>query len=225
MQTALQQPKPKPSTRQYASFLKGFIDPVHPSRSESDTSVSKWLESVGSDREKRCRSDSHLDHGDDDLILRENTRSAPEMACPRDADGFVMPPPPPSIGSRSEVPADTGSDAPSDIPGRSSARSLVEDPLYRDLNLAGNNIYMRPLYEEFPVEVADLVDHIRRDRDSPGPSPDQVRQDSNLAALQWMGAGEPQVEQYFRTDIFPYPDTTGSLADDQAFRSKCWVQA
>jgi hypothetical protein len=29
MQTALQQPKPKPPKRPYASFLKDFVDPIH----------------------------------------------------------------------------------------------------------------------------------------------------------------------------------------------------
>jgi len=47
-------------------------------------------------------------------------------------------------------------------------RSLVEDPYYRDVNLAENNIYMRPPHEDFPKEVADLVDHVRKDRGSPG---------------------------------------------------------
>ena len=212
MQTALQQPKPKPSTRPYALFLKDFIDPVspHPRPESVHTSVSEWLESVGSHREKRCRSDSHLNHGDDDLISRKKRRSVPEMAYTRDADGFVVPPTPPSIASRSEALGDTGSDAPSDISSRSSARSLVEDPDYRDLNLAGNNIYMRPLREELPEHIAGLVDHIRRDRDSPGPSLDQVSQDAELNEL-WMGAGEPKVEDYFRDTIFPKPGPSGIL--------------
>jgi hypothetical protein len=79
------------------------------------------------------------------------------------------------------------------------------------MNLAENNIYMRPPYEELPQHVASLVDEVRKDRDSPGPSLDQIRQDPNLAAFQWMGAGEPQVEEYFRTNIFPYPNITESL--------------
>lgn len=63
--TALQQPKPKPPKRSYASFLEDCVDPDHPRPSQSaNTTISKWLESVGSDREKRCRSDSHLRRSD-----------------------------------------------------------------------------------------------------------------------------------------------------------------
>ncbi|KAK0624759.1 hypothetical protein B0T17DRAFT_590603 [Bombardia bombarda] len=212
-QTTLQQPEPRPPKRLYASFLKDFVDPVHPHpRPESlHTFVSGWLESAGSDREKRCRSDSHLYRSADDPVPRQLAKSAPEMGYTRGADGFAVPATPASTGSRSYR-ADTGPVAPSDVTGSGrSGRSLVEDPLYRDANLAENNIYMRSPYEEFPEQVAGLVDYVRRDRDSPGPSPDQVRQDSNLAALQWKGAGEPQVEQYFRANIFPYPDITDSL--------------
>ncbi len=51
----------------YASFLKDFVDPVHPSPSPGPgpasvhTFVSEWLESVGriGPRETHCRSDSH----------------------------------------------------------------------------------------------------------------------------------------------------------------------
>ncbi len=117
------------------------------------------------------------------------------MSYIQDADGFAVPPTPASTGSRLYR-ADTGSVAPSDVTGSGrSGRSLVEDPLYRDMNLAANNIYIRSPHEEFPEAIAELVDRVRRDRDSPGPSPDQVRQDRNLSALEWMGAGEPQVEQ------------------------------
>ncbi|KAG9236262.1 hypothetical protein BJ875DRAFT_503484 [Amylocarpus encephaloides] len=34
---------------------------------------------------------------------------------------------------------------------------------------------MRPVYEEFPEDITRLVDHVRQDRDSPGPSLDQLR--------------------------------------------------
>ena len=80
----------------------------------------------------------------------------------------------------------------------------MEDPLYRDANLAENNIYIRSLREQLPEHISDLVDYVRRDRDSPGPSPDQVWQDAELNEL-WMGAGESQVENYFRDKIFSKP--------------------
>ncbi|KAH8759497.1 hypothetical protein F5883DRAFT_648095 [Diaporthe sp. PMI_573] len=204
-------PEPRPPKRP-ASFLKGFVDPVHlHSRPESlHTFVSDWLESVGSDRKKRCRSDSHLHRSDDDPVSRQLTRSAPEMGNTRDADGFVVPPTPSSTGTRSYC-AGTGSVAPSDASSsRRSGRSLVEDPLYRDMNLAANNIYIRPLNEQFPEDIADLVEYVRQDRDSPDPSLDQVRQDDELNAL-WMGTGEPEVEDYFTGKIFPKPGASDTL--------------
>ncbi|KXX77075.1 hypothetical protein MMYC01_206328 [Madurella mycetomatis] len=208
----LQQPKPTTPYRGCASFLKEFVDSVPPPE-PAHTFVSEWLKSVGSDRDKRCRSDSHLQHSGDDPISRNLARSAPEMGYPRDADGFAVPPMPASTEAPSYRASYPASATPSDVTdsGRSSGRSLVEDPLYRDMNLAANNISMRPPFEEFPQHIADLVDEVRKDRNSPGPSLDQIRQDPNLAAFQWMGAGEPQVEEYFRTNIFPYPDLTESL--------------
>lgn len=215
VQTTLQQPKPKPPKRPYASFLEEFVDPARPHlRPRSPhTLISEWLESVGSNREKRCRSDSHLRGLDDDPVSRQLTRSAPVMSYTRDAEGFAVPPTPASTGSGScGTGANAGPIAPSDVPSSSrSGRSLVEHPLYRDMNLAANNMYMRSPHEELPEQIARLVGYVRRDRDSPGPSSDQVRQDRDLSALQWMGAGEAQVEQYFRTNIFPYPNMTDIL--------------
>ncbi|KEY74449.1 hypothetical protein S7711_04487 [Stachybotrys chartarum IBT 7711] len=62
VQTTVKQPKPNYPKHPYASFLKDFFDPLHPAPSPASvhTFVSEWLESVGSDREKHCRSDSHL---------------------------------------------------------------------------------------------------------------------------------------------------------------------
>jgi hypothetical protein len=209
VQTTLQQPKPEPPKRLYTSFLKDF-DAVHPHpRPESlYEAISEWLKSIGSDREKRCRSDSHLYRSDDDPVSRRLTRSAPEMSCTRDADGFAVPPTLASTGPRSVALSDATRATPNS--SRSSSRSLVEKPLYRDMNLAANNIYIRPLHEQFPEHISGLVDYVRRDRDSPGPSPDQVRQDAELNAL-WMGTGEPEVEDYFRGKIFPKPGPSDSL--------------
>ncbi|KAF5024698.1 hypothetical protein F66182_3227 [Fusarium sp. NRRL 66182] len=199
----LQHPKPNPS---YASFLNKFVDHSQPGpRANSEHSlVLEWLESVQSDRDTRCRSDSHLQPADDSPIPRGHARSAPVMGYTRDADGFTVPPTPSSTGSRSRADTDSRSIALSNITGSSgpAGRSLVENPYYRQMNLAANNIYMRPLHEQFPEEIADIVDRIQRDRDSPGPSLEDVRQDTELNEL-WMGAGEPKVEDYFRDTIFP----------------------
>ncbi|KAJ2900359.1 hypothetical protein MKZ38_002492 [Zalerion maritima] len=118
------------------------------------TSVPEWLESVGSDRENRCRSDSTLRHSDDDPNPRELTRSVPDMSYVRDAAG-----------------TDAGSVAPSDVAGsgRSSGRtrSLVEDAFYRSRNLAMNGIYMPHVDEEFPSDIASLVHDVGKERDPP----------------------------------------------------------
>ncbi|KFH41756.1 hypothetical protein ACRE_075200 [Hapsidospora chrysogenum ATCC 11550] len=206
----LQHPKPKPP---YASFLEDFVDPVHQGRADSSGSlVLGWLESVGSDRETRCRSDSHLDPSESP-IPRQLARSAPEMSQTLDADGFAVPLTPASAGSRDNVSVAqsssvTGSDTPSSA--RSTSRSLVEDPNYRIMNLAANNVHLRSSRTQLPDSVADLVGHMRRDRNSPGPSHDQVLQDMSLEALQ-MGATEADVGRYFQTNVFPAPGPEDTL--------------
>ncbi|KAF1994144.1 hypothetical protein P154DRAFT_557414 [Amniculicola lignicola CBS 123094] len=220
--TSLQQPKPEPPRFLYASFLKEFVDPVHsvgpnpspdPPAESTHTFISEWLESVGPGYWKSCHSDSHLYHPHSDPVPRTLTRSAPEMSHTRDADGYMMPPTPASTGSRSyRADADAASVVPSDITGsgRSSGRSLVEDPFYREQNLAANGIHMRRRYDPVPEHIASLVDHVRQDRNSPGPSSDEVWQDTDLYNLS-MGAGESKVEDYFKGTIFPNPGSSGTL--------------
>lgn len=179
MQTTILQPKPSPARRPYASLLErpdtrpAFVH----------TFVSEWLKSVG---ETRCRSDSYLRRldTDTDIISRQLTKSAPDMARRLDANGFAVPPTPASTVWR----ANSDLDSVTSGSGR-SGRSLVEQPRYRDTNLAANNVYMCPLYEELPQDIAKLVQSVGGDRDSPGPSPDDIRQDVELSEL-WMGTSE-----------------------------------
>jgi hypothetical protein len=58
-----------------------------------------------------------------------------------------------------------------------------------------------PCREQLPEQIASLIDHIGRDRDFPGLSLDQIRQDRDLDGL-IMGAGEPDVKEYFMDKIF-----------------------
>lgn len=51
---------------------------------------------------------------------------------------------------------------------------------------------------------------MHRDRDSPGPSPEQFRQDTELNEL-FMGTGEPEVETYFKNNIIPKPGSLDRL--------------
>lgn len=234
VQTVHQQPKPLPLKRPHALFLEDTVDllPSNPApkryRPESvDNFVTQWVESAsgsGSEsyRERHCRSDTLLGHSDIDIIPRRLTKSAPNMEYRRDSDGFALPPTPASTKScsyradaedDSQVSGYGPSVALSDISGASagsSRKSLVEDPYYRDNNLAENNIYMRSFYEEFPVDIAGLVDHVRKDRDSPGVSPDLVKQNIRLERLE-MGTGEPDVERYFHAHVFPDPEPTDIL--------------
>lgn len=135
------------------------------------------------------------------------------MEYTRDTDGFMVPPTPASAGPRlSRSAANTSSLAPSNIPSSSpsSARTLVEDPNYRICNLAVNNIYLRAVSEEFPKHIADLVYHVSKDRESPGPSLDQIGVDAELHELE-NNAGEPEVEEYFKGRIFPKSEVAGTL--------------
>ena len=211
---SVQQPKPLPSKRSYASFLDESID-KHPSsptlkkyRPEAvDNFVIQWVESIsGSEsyRERHCRSDSLFDHSDGDLISRRLTKSAPNMGSIRDADGFVVPPTSAQPVGTFDATSSTGGS------GRSSGTRLVENPLYRDMNLAENNVYFRHPCEQFPDHIASLVEYVGGDRDSPGPSLDQVRQDTNLYDL-GMGSAEPDVEKYFQANIFPNPKSSDGL--------------
>ncbi|KAK0629051.1 hypothetical protein B0T17DRAFT_606490 [Bombardia bombarda] len=124
-----------------------------------------------------------------------------------DTNGYAVPPTPNSFAPSIAPSDDTGA-----TPGSSrSSRALVEDPYYRDQNLAANGIYMRGRYEPFPEHIANVVDYARKKRDSPGPSPDEVWQDMDLTALEMKGLDEPEVEDYFRDRVFPKPKQGDSL--------------
>lgn len=183
--SALQFPKPKPLS--YASFLNDFVDPIPPcsATDPEHSSILEWLGSLGSDRDTRCRSDSYL-HPVNDSPPRHLTGSAPAMGYRRDSDGFRVPPTPSSTGLRSSVDAETRSVAATDATGStpsSSRKSLVEDQCYRRRNLAANNISMRPLHDQFPEHVDDIVQLVQQDRDSPGPSLEDIKQDATLNQL------------------------------------------
>lgn len=212
VQATLQQPKPTPSKRPYASFLEDFVDPVDTGRCPASvhTFVSEWLESAGEDRERRSRSDSHLHHSDGGPIPRQLTKSAPEPNDARGAAGFAMPPTPVCTGSRSYRDSHAGSVVPSGLTGasrasgRTSASRLIEGPTYRRSNLAVNNIYLQDSLEQAPEHITDLINHVRNDRGSPGPSPDEVRQDGELRRLR-RGAMESEIETYLKDKMFPKP--------------------
>ncbi len=49
-----------------------------------------------------------------------------------------------------------------------------------------------------PEHVGNLVELVGRDRDSPGPSSDEVRDDVSLHDL-WISGSEPELDKHFRT--------------------------
>ncbi|TPX14894.1 uncharacterized protein E0L32_005003 [Thyridium curvatum] len=203
---AAEQPKPKRPTRPYASFLKDFIDPVRPNRPDSlDAFVSEWLESIGSDREKRCRSDSHLYHTDDDPVSRQLARSAPEMGYTTGADGFTVPPTRPSLVSRSYQATEDSA----------SSTARVRHPSYRQNNLGSNGVYVRDSRNQLPDHVSCHVETLRtKKRDSPGPSSEQI--DGYLDGLDSLARGctEADVEGFLEDTVFPkvWDRTYGSSA-------------
>ncbi|KAF2456097.1 hypothetical protein BDY21DRAFT_347885 [Lineolata rhizophorae] len=211
--TIIQHPKPKPP---HAAFLEKSVEPFEPRfRSDSvDSFVYEWLESVGSDRNTHCRSDSCLNQLASEPVPRQLAKSAPQMQYTRDADGFAVPPKPVSTGSQSREDINSASVALSDVftsgSSRAPGRSLVEDPAYRARNLVANNIYMRRPRDPMPEHITGLVNHIRQGRNSPEPSPDEVMQDGQLHDLS-MGAGESDIETYFFAHIFPHFKTFDSL--------------
>jgi hypothetical protein len=76
--------------------------------------------------------------------------------------------------------------------------------------LAANNIYLHPHDEPLPEHIAELDNYVGRNRDSPGPSLDQVKQDPELNEL-WIGATEAKVEDYSRGKIFPKYGSSDSV--------------
>ncbi|KAF2971175.1 hypothetical protein GQX73_g2381 [Xylaria multiplex] len=93
----------------------------------------------------------------------------------------------------------------------SPRKKLVSTPLYRDQNLAANNIYLRhPCDAHIPQHIASIIRIVRQGRGSPDPSYQEIKQRRDLHDLK-MGAVKADVEQYFRMHIFPSPDSAGTF--------------
>ncbi|KAK4146182.1 uncharacterized protein C8A04DRAFT_35169 [Dichotomopilus funicola] len=202
-QTNLRHPRPRP--RLNASFLKEFVDPIgpYPGLGSIHTFVSKWLESVGSDRGKHCLSDSHLHLSNHGPVSRRLTRSAPEMSSTRGADGFVVPAVPASSRSRiSRI--DSGDDF-----NRSLASSTgnPRHPRYRETSLLLNHIYIRHPATPLPDLVTGCIDSIRAQRDSPGLSPDELSQAIYQLDTLEEGCDEDQVAGLLNNTAFPNTTT------------------
>ncbi|MCJ1468736.1 hypothetical protein MMC07_007366 [Pseudocyphellaria aurata] len=209
----IQQPKPLPRKRPYASFLADTLDQTSSSpdpkryRPESvNRFITQWVESGSvseSYRERHCRSDSLLNHSDSDLISRRLTQSVPNMVNNPDAGESTKPTTPASAVSLSNPPSVKPSDAVTNAVASGNtnkSKNSVEDSGYRTLNLHLNNIFMRSRREEFPKHISDLINLVSRDRDSPEPSLN-LKQENDLEKLA-RGAPEPLVSRFFYDSIF-----------------------
>ncbi|KAI1149631.1 hypothetical protein F4825DRAFT_468843 [Nemania diffusa] len=195
--TTLQQPKPNRPKRPYASFLKDFVDPVHagPHPTSLHSFVSEWLQAIGSDRERRCRSDSHLYRLDNDPVPRQLTRSAPEMDYTRDADGFVVP----------LTLASTRS-CPSYQPTEDSASSTasVRHPSYRQNNLSSNGIRIRDSGHQLPDYISSHIETLRtKQGNSPDLSREQMAGYSASLDMLERGCSEADVKRFLEDAVFP----------------------
>lgn len=212
---SIQQPKALRSKRPYTSFLQDFVDQPSWSaapkryRPESvDKFVTQWVESVSESeayRERHCRSDTIFNCSDGDLISRKLTQFVPNnVDNNRDAQEIIKPFKPAAI-SRSSAQSVRTSDADTSTKdtGKSgkSSKNKVENPSYREVNLAFNNVYMRERWEQFPAHITSLLDYVGRGRDSPGPTPESIWRNEKLVNLT-KGATEAKVETHFQSQLF-----------------------
>jgi hypothetical protein len=197
--------QPTPNHPGVSSFLRRLADPLDPSPPRRDAFVSEWLESVGSGKRNRCsKSDSYT--GRVERPVARHTKSATEALAPPGSrsdskQGEEQASAPSSSHTRSVAPTDAS--GPSFGPG-------VEHYLYMVLYLEPNGIYLRHLCDPLPDHVAELVEQVGRDRDSPGPSVEDVKQDRGLYDLS-TASSKPEVERYFNTHVFPDPGLEAEL--------------
>ncbi|KAI8715213.1 hypothetical protein NCS52_01028600 [Fusarium sp. LHS14.1] len=197
----IHQPTPRSPTFSIVPFLENL---TASQPSQPIDRVGTWLQTgYPFSRDEDVRSDGFAQSftTEDPRIVH----SAPAtilMAPPsRPGSGFPHTPSSYGRGGPSGPSAQTGT--PSGVStSAGKTGSLVENPLYEDLNLAANNIYYRDRREPLPQHVANLVQRVQRERISPMPSISDIRADDGLAALE-RGAGEPTVEPYFQNNLVP----------------------
>ncbi|WAO86968.1 Hypothetical protein NCS54_00426000 [Fusarium falciforme] len=188
---ALQHPRPKPPA---VPFPQKFIDPpIQPSDSKHRF-ILEWLESVGCNRDRRCRSESHLQPTHDSPpVPPSRARSAPTMKNTGDPNDLAF-----SMPSSTWNPSRTLGDR-SSITGTDLTTKKVEHPDYLKVHLAGNGIHFSL---SIPDRIDGLVKTMGQARHSPGPSEDQVLGDEDLEILKTARL-EVLVEEYFLDYVFP----------------------
>ncbi|KIH87117.1 hypothetical protein SPBR_04923 [Sporothrix brasiliensis 5110] len=208
LETPLHHPRPN----RLPSPLAHPLDPL-------DAFVSQWLQTVGSsERQRNCRSASSRsplrDEEQTKLVEEKATaydkvkdtpkrpRSAPPDLSRKDADGYTIPQIPESWAhSTDRSRKGPGSVYTGDSSLPSGPRIRVDDADYRDV-LEHNNIHFRDDWEPLPDHVETLVARMRKKRDSPGPTEDEVLRDRDRQTLV-RGTGEPRVAAYYTRTMFP----------------------
>lgn len=208
----IHQPTPRSPTFSIVPFLESLTASLS---SQPIDRVGTWLETgYPFSRDEDVRSDD---------FVQSFTTTDPRIVQSASATIFMAPPSRPE-SSLPLTPPSFGRGGPSNAgPSGSSARtgtlvstsggktgSLVENPLYEELNLAANNIHYRDRREPLPQHVANLVQRVQRERISPTPSISDILADDSLAALE-RGAGGPTVEQYFLNNLVPQPPRNDPL--------------
>ncbi|EXJ81416.1 hypothetical protein A1O3_07708 [Capronia epimyces CBS 606.96] len=154
------------------------------------SNVEDWLTSLDQDRQQHSKSDSHLPR-----ISRffQSTRILSEL--------------------ESELPKEpTSPDLPSGTSMDSRATSpLVADPMYRERNLVFNNIHIHGIGKTLPEHVQRLVDDMFKERQSPEPEVEDIRNDTALNSLRGDDGSESAVTKYFKRDIFEDPQFSRRL--------------
>ncbi|KAI8662343.1 hypothetical protein NCS56_01037900 [Fusarium sp. Ph1] len=211
----IHQPTPRSPTFSIVPFLENL---TASQPSQPIDRVGTWLETgYPFSRDEDVRSDGFVQSFT--IADPRSVQSAPAtiLMAPPSRPGSGLPPTPSSYGRGGLSNAGpSGSSGRTGTPSGvstsgSKTSSLVENPLYEDLNLAANNIYYRDRRESLPQHVANLVQRVQRERISPTPSISDILADDGLAALE-RGAGEPTVEQYFQNNLVPQPPRNDPLS-------------
>ncbi|KAI8681767.1 hypothetical protein NCS55_00429900 [Fusarium keratoplasticum] len=209
----LQHPRPKPPA---VPFPQKFIDPIQPVESKHRF-ILEWLQSVGCHRDRRCRSESHLQptHDDRPPVPPSRARSAPIMKNTGDPNDWAF-----SMPSSTGIPSRTLGDG-SNTTGADVPTKNVEHPDYEEVHLAGNGIHFN---QSTPGLIDDLVKTMGQARNSPGPSEDQVLGDEDLQNLKTARLEAlveehhvPKREGYKHHACVPKPDVLFGYRKGSAF--------
>ncbi|KAF9768791.1 hypothetical protein IL306_013854 [Fusarium sp. DS 682] len=189
--------------------------------------IDTWLDTLYPlQLQTKSRSDCFIKDQDCKPILPKRPNSAPTIMSGRTkltgqaANLGLSPTPNASLGAL--IPAlgtEEGysvSPTPTETPSKFSG-PLVESPLYRDCNLALNNISLLDSRTKLPDHLSSLVETLKKGRSSPEPKP---LENDDLYLME-SGASEAKVEDFFRKNVIPPASDTDTIQrSDRIFVSK-----